>query len=121
MLWPSRIARLLRLFSLQARLDCVRSHPVAAPETRKEGHKSLKDDPSYASFLQIGAPAFYLYLAGGLVGDDPQELLDAAIKRTIKRPGARQIDLPKDLTERPGNHQPQKQRPGQSSPCGGAA
>jgi hypothetical protein len=26
------------------------------------------------------------------------QLLDAAIERTIKRPGARQIDLPKGLT-----------------------
>jgi hypothetical protein len=40
---------------------------------------------------------FYLYLAGESVGDDPQKLLEAGIDRTIKRPGARRIEMPKDL------------------------
>jgi hypothetical protein len=40
---------------------------------------------------------FYLYLAGESVGDDPQELLEAAIDRCVKRPGARQIEMPKYL------------------------
>jgi hypothetical protein len=40
---------------------------------------------------------FYVYLSGELGGDDPQELLEAAIERVIKSPDARQIETPKDL------------------------
>jgi hypothetical protein len=52
----------------------------------------------YTDTHRAALQLFYLYLAGELVGDDPLELLGAAIDRTIKRPGARQIDMPKDLT-----------------------
>ena len=40
---------------------------------------------------------FYVYLYRELGGDDPQELLEAAIERAIKRPDARQTEMPKDL------------------------
>jgi hypothetical protein len=51
----------------------------------------------YTDIHRAALRLFYLDLAGETVGDHPQELLEAAIERTINRPGHRQIAIPEDL------------------------
>jgi len=52
----------------------------------------------YTTIHRAALKLFYLELAGVTVGDDAEKVLGAAIERTINRPSARQIDLPKHLT-----------------------
>lgn len=52
----------------------------------------------YTAIHRAALRLFYLELAGEMVGDGQEKVLSAAIERTINRPGARQVDLPKDLT-----------------------
>jgi hypothetical protein len=52
----------------------------------------------YTTIHRAALRLFYLELAGQTVGDRLEKVIGAAIERTINRPGARQIDLPKDLT-----------------------
>lgn len=52
----------------------------------------------YTTIHRAALQLFYLELAGVTVGDDAEKVLEAAIERTINRPSARQIDLPKYLT-----------------------
>ena len=58
---------------------------------------AIKIAYQYTDIHRSALRLFNVYLSGELGGDDPQELLEAAIERAIKRPDDRQIEMPKDL------------------------
>jgi hypothetical protein len=91
--WPETLAR--HLYEIK---EAIESGPEGVGLVFKALDEGIRVAYQYTPIHRAALRLFYLHVAGELPGDGPQELLDEVIDDAIKRPGARQIDLPKHLT-----------------------
>ena len=78
--WPETLAR--HLYEIKEAIESGPEGVRLAVESLGEGiRQAYRYTKTHRAALQL----FCLHLAGEVVGDDPQELLDAAIKRSLRR------------------------------------
>lgn len=91
--WPETLAR--HLYEIKEAIKEGQEGVRLAVKSIDEG---IRIAYQYTTIHRAALRLFYLHVAGELVGDSPEELLDVAIEQTTNRPGARRIDMPEDLT-----------------------
>jgi hypothetical protein len=91
--WPETLAR--HLYEIK---EAIKQGPEGVRLAVESIDEGIRIAYEYTPIHRAALRLFYVHIAGELVGDGPQELLDGVVDETITRRGSQRVDMPEDLT-----------------------